>query len=103
MAQDKMLARLVDGNTLVKALIQHPMETGSRKDPLTGLKVPRHFIQEVSCTRNGDTVLNALWGWGVSKNPYLALELEGGQRGDLVALHWKDDRGGSGSVETAVR
>ena len=40
MARSKMRARLVEGDTVVKTLIQHPMETGNRKDPRTGLKVP---------------------------------------------------------------
>ena len=42
---------------MVKALISHAMETGQRKDKKTGKKIPAHFIQEVTCSHNGNTVL----------------------------------------------
>ena len=55
----------------VKVLMNHPMETGLRKDAKTGQLVPAHYIQEVTATINGAAVLNAEIGGGVSKNPYL--------------------------------
>ena len=43
----KLRARLKDGIVTVKALIKHPMETGLRKDKVTGLKVPAYHITEI--------------------------------------------------------
>ena len=40
----------------VKVLMNHPMETGLRKDAKTGQLVPAHFITEVSATINGAPV-----------------------------------------------
>ncbi|MFN3973589.1 MAG: thiosulfate oxidation carrier complex protein SoxZ, partial [Gemmobacter sp.] len=51
----------------VKVLMNHPMETGTRKDAKTGQLVPAHFIQEVTATLNGKTVLEAELGPAVSR------------------------------------
>ena len=37
----------IDGQLLVKTIIDHPMENGKRKIKKTGKKVPSHFIREV--------------------------------------------------------
>ena len=54
----KLRAQEKGGVTTVKALITHPMETGQTKDSKTGELIPAHFIQEVSCTHGGNTVLS---------------------------------------------
>ena len=95
----KMRATVEGGVTDVRALIFHPMETGNRKDPDTGAKVARHFIREVTLTRNGDTVLAADLSWTISKNPYFQFELQGGSPGDRIALTWLDDRGATETTE----
>lgn len=87
----------------VKALLNHPMETGSRKHPVTGAPIPRHFIREVVCERNGTPVLSLEWGWGVAAKPYLSFDITGGKRGDRVAIRWLDNKGMSGRVEAEVK
>jgi thiosulfate oxidation carrier complex protein SoxZ len=52
----------------VKCLMNHPMETGLRKDAKTGAVVPAHHITNVTATLNGTQVLNAQWGGGISKS-----------------------------------
>ena len=99
----KLRASLKDGVTTVKALMTHPMETGARKDKETGELVPAHYIQEVEVTLNGEPVMNAYWGTGVSKNPYLSFKIKGGAEGDTVALTWKDNLGETGNGETKVK
>ncbi len=99
----KIRASLKDGVTTVKALMTHPMETGARKDKETGELIPAHYIQEVSVTLNGETVMNANWGTGVSKNPYLSFMIKGGSEGDTVALEWKDNLGETGTGETQIK
>lgn len=94
----------VNGDTCtVKSLIKHPMETGQRKDKKTGQIIPAHFIQEVNCDHNGKNVLNADWGVAISKNPYLSFEFTGAKPGDKVTLSWKDNKGESDSITTAIR
>ena len=86
----------------VKALISHPMETGSRKDP-AGKPIPAHFIQEVTCEHNGAVVLTAQWGAAISKNPYLSFRFRGGKAGDTLKLNWADNMGQTDSAETRIK
>lgn len=102
MASIKIRAKFSDGVTTVKALIQHPMETGQRKNKKTGKLIPAHFIQEVTCEHNGNNVMTALWGPAVSKNPYLSFKFKGAKVGDSLKLSWVDNKGENDSTETQV-
>ncbi|HMM46447.1 MAG TPA: thiosulfate oxidation carrier complex protein SoxZ [Thiobacillaceae bacterium] len=86
----------------VKVLMNHPMETGLRKDAKTGQLVPAHYIQEVSATINGAAVLNAEIGGGVSKNPYLGFKVKGAKAGDKVVVSWSDNKGDKNSAEATI-
>jgi sulfur-oxidizing protein SoxZ len=99
----RIRAQAKGGETTVKALITHPMETGQRKDKKTGKKIPAHFIQELVCKHNGATVVTALWGPAVSKNPYVAFDLKGGKPGDTIEMSWVDNLGEKDSFTTKVR
>ena len=102
MASIKARAKMSDGVTTVTALVKHPMETGQRKDKKTGKLIPAHFIQEVVCEHNGNTVMTALWGAAVSKNPYLSFKFSGAKAGDTLKISWVDNKGESDSTETKV-
>jgi sulfur-oxidizing protein SoxZ len=86
----------------VKALMSHPMETGLRKDKKTGEKIPAHYIETVTCTHKGNTVMVANWGPAVSKNPYLAFKFKGAAKGDTVSVSWKDNKGATASEDAKV-
>lgn len=97
----RIRARLKGDVTEIRALMLHPMETGRRKNDL-GEVVSAHFIQQVMVTLNDKTVLDAQWGTGISKNPYLTFHLRGTKVGDKIALSWRDNKNGSNSIETEV-
>jgi sulfur-oxidizing protein SoxZ len=99
----KIRATAKKGSTTVKALMSHKMETGLRKDKKTGKKIPAHFIQEVKCEHNGNSVLTALWGPAISKNPYLSFKFKGGAKGDTVKISWVDNKGENASQEAKIR
>lgn len=99
----KVRAKVKGGETVVKTLISHPMETGLRKDKKTGKKIPAHFIQEVTCEHKGNNVLTALWGTAVSKNPYLSFKFKGANAGDSLKISWVDNQGKSDSVEAKIK
>ena len=105
MAKDtiKMRAQAKDGVVTVKALMTHPMETGTRKDSKTGKLIPAHFIKQVTAEHNGEQVLLAHWSGGVSKNPYLSFKFEGGKAGDTVTIAWTDNQGDSDSAQGEIR
>jgi len=98
----KLKARAENGETTVKALIKHPMETGRRKDKESGQLVPSHYIQEVSCSYQGEPVMTAEWGPTVSKNPFLSFTFMGGAAGEEIEMSWKDNTGDSDSASATI-
>jgi sulfur-oxidizing protein SoxZ len=102
MAGMKIRASMAGDVAEVKALMNHVMETGLRKDAKTGEVVPAHHITNVTATLNGKTVLDAQWGGGISKNPYLAFKVKGAKAGDKVAITTVDNKGEKDSAEATI-
>jgi sulfur-oxidizing protein SoxZ len=102
MADPMKIRAKMDGDKVdVRILMSHEMETGQRKDA-KGALVPAWFIQNVSATCNGKTVLSAEWGPAVSKNPFLAFKFSGGKPGDKVSVTWTDNKGDKRTDEALV-
>jgi sulfur-oxidizing protein SoxZ len=99
----KLRAKASDGVVEIKALMKHPMETGLRKDKKTGELIPAHFINLVTLEHDGKTRMTADWGGAISKNPYFSCKFKGGNAGDMVKLSWTDNKGGTDSVEAAIK
>ena len=97
----RMRAQLKGEITEVKVLMTHPMETGRRKNDFGDL-IPAHFIQLVTATLNGKIILEAQWGTGISKNPYLTFHLRTAKVGDVIKVTWLDNLGKTGEGEIAV-
>ena|SRR5208337_3037176 len=97
----KIRASLVGDSTEVKVLMSHEMESGQRKDA-QGQTIPAWFIQRVTVTWNGKTVLSAQWGTAVSKNPFLAFKFKGGAKGDRITVTWTDNRGDTRTDAAAI-
>lgn len=92
----------VEGDVVeVRVLFSHEMETGQRKDA-SGKLVPAHFIQSVTATYQGRTVLSAQWGPAVSKNPFLSFKFKGGAKGEKVQVSWADNKGATRTDETTI-
>ena len=85
----------------VRVLMNHPMETGQRKDG-SGNLIPQHFIQEIAVKLNGKTVIDAQVSQGVSRNPVFSFRLKGAKAGDRLEISWLDNRGERNSTETAL-
>ena len=97
----RIRAQAAGDKTTVRVLMAHEMESGQRKDA-TGKIVPAWFIQEVTATHNGKTVLTAEWGPGVSKNPFLQFVVTGAKVGDKIGVTWKDNKGDTRSDGATV-
>jgi len=103
MSEPMKIRAQVSGDVVdVKILMNHPMETGQRQDPKTGQKIPVHFIQTVTATLNGKTVLDAQWSQAISKNPFLGFKVKGGKVGDKLVITWVDNKGDKRTDEMAV-
>lgn len=98
----KIRATMAGDAADVKVLMNHPMETGQRKDAKTGKLVPAHFIQEVVATLNGKPVLTANMGGAVSKNPYLGFKVKGAKAGDKINISWTDNSGDKNSADAVI-
>ena len=80
----------VGENVKIKTLAEHEMETGVRRDNITGVIYPRLIIQSVIAKYNGKIIFKANWFSGVSANPYLAFYITAKESG-LIEIEWKDD------------
>ena len=98
----KIRAQLQGDIADVKVLMFHPMETGLRKDPISGDIIPVHFIQRVVATLNGKTVMDAQWSQAVSKNPFVNFRIRGAKAGDKVGVAWEDNMGAKASIEATL-
>jgi sulfur-oxidizing protein SoxZ len=102
MAEPMKIRATLQGDVAdVRILIQHPMETGQRKDA-KGDIVPLHFIQSVVVAHNGKTVLDAQWSQAISRNPFLGLRVKGAKVGDKISVTWADTKGDKRTDEVAV-
>lgn len=98
----KIRAKARKGVVTVKALMNHPMETGLRKDKKTGKLIPAHHITEVVAKAGDKTVMDAVWGGAISKNPYMSFKYSGA-KGDALTLSWTDNKGNSDSASAKVK
>lgn len=88
--------------TDIRILMQHPMETGQRKDPATGKLVPAHFIQTFVVSANGKPLIEGQTNTSVSRNPVFAFKARGLKAGDRLVVSWRDNKGGERSDEALV-
>lgn len=78
----------------IRVLVQHPMETGYRRD-LNGQSIPMHIVDRIVCRIGGREVFRAELGSGMAANPYIAFYAVAEQAGP-VEVEWSDDRGERG-------
>jgi sulfur-oxidizing protein SoxZ len=88
----KMPERASAGEIIeIKALVQHVMETGNRKDA-DGRPIPRNIIHTFTVTFEGAPVLSADWGSGIAANPFIGFYFKVPGPGTLE-FTWIDDAG----------
>jgi sulfur-oxidizing protein SoxZ len=75
----------------IRTTLQHPMETGHRRDA-AGVLQPRDIATRFECRLDGVRVFAADLFPAVAANPYLAFPLRADRGGTLQFL-WEGDRG----------
>jgi len=98
----KLRTKRLDHGIELKILIDHPMETGRRRDEASGLTVPAHYIRSLTVEVNARRVIQADLGTSIARNPYFAFRLGDCRPEDRIKVSWQDNRGGSESQETRV-
>lgn len=99
--QIKIRAQIQGETADVRILMQHPMETGLRKDD-KGQTVPAHFIQTFTVSLNGKAIIDGQLNTSISKNPLFTFKARGIKTGDKVAVAWIDNTGDKRQDEITV-
>lgn len=97
----KLRAQIQGDITDIRVLLQHPMETGLRRDD-KGQTFPAHFIQTFSIHLNGQLLIDGQLNTAISKNPLFTFKARGIKAGDKLAVHWTDNAGGQRRDEFTV-
>jgi len=84
----------------VRVLIQHPMETGFRRN-LEGKRVPRNVLHSLACRYNGVEVFRATLSSGIAANPTLRFYVRAEKSGELE-FWWLDDDEVEGSAKARL-
>jgi thiosulfate oxidation carrier complex protein SoxZ len=84
----------------VRVLVQHPMETGYRRD-LNGQSIATNIVNKLTCRIGDREVFSAELGTGIAANPYLQFYATAETNGELV-VEWSDDHGDRGRATAPV-
>jgi sulfur-oxidizing protein SoxZ len=85
--------------TEIRILLQHPMETGQRKDPASGQTIAAHFINTFTLSANGKPLVDGQLNTSISRNPLFAFRAKGLKAGDKIVASWIDSKGDQRSDE----
>lgn len=99
--QIKIRAQIQGDITEVRILMQHPMETGQRKDD-KGQTLPAQFIQSFTVSLNGKPIIDGQLNTSISKNPLFTFKARGVKSGDKLAVTWVDNTGDKRQDELTV-
>ncbi len=102
-ASIRMKTKTKLGQTEIKTIIKHPMETGQVKNLKTGELIPAHYIQQVVYQNNQKNIMVANWGTGISRDPYTKFLVKNVKSGDKIKVSWSDNQSMSDSLEKAVK
>lgn len=97
----KIRAQVQGETTDVRILMQHPMETGQRKDE-NGQTVPMNFIQTFTVSLNGKAVVDGQLNTSISRNPLFTFKAQGIKVGDKLSVTWTDNLGERRQDDTVV-
>lgn len=98
----KIRATLRGDTTEIRVLMQHPMETGLRKDPVNAQTIGAHFIQTFTVSANGKPLIDGQLNTSIARNPLFAFHARGLQAGDRIVVRWIDSRGEQRSDEAPI-
>jgi sulfur-oxidizing protein SoxZ len=88
----KIRAQIQGETADIRILMQHPMETGQRKDE-NGQTVPMNFIQVFTVSLNGKAIIDGQLNTSISRNPLFTFKARGIKAGDKLSVAWTDNLG----------
>jgi sulfur-oxidizing protein SoxZ len=93
MSSIKIRTKRLNGKTQIRTLIAHPMESGLNRHKKTNELIPAHFIRRLTVKYNGEVIVTCNMDSSISKDPYFAFMLKGGNVGDKISISWVDNLG----------
>lgn len=99
--QIKIRAQIQGDVTEVRILMQHPMETGQRKDD-KGQTLQAQFIQSFTVSLNGKPIIDGQLNTSISRNPLFSFKVRGVKGGDKLAVTWADNTGDKRQDEITI-
>ena len=103
MSSIKIRSKRMNGKTRLRTLIAHPMEHGRNRDPKTGQQIPSHFIQILTVMLNDQVIITSQMAGSISKDPFFAFMLNGGEAGDKITISWVDNQGKTDRAEHVLK
>jgi sulfur-oxidizing protein SoxZ len=100
--QIKIRAQVQGDITEIRIRLQHPMETGQRKDE-NGQALAKHFIQTFSVSHNGQVIIDGQLNTSIAKNPLFAFKTRGVKPGEKITVSWQDNKGDQRQDEITAR
>lgn len=100
--QIRIRAQVQGDITEIHILLQHPMETGQRKDE-NSQALAIHFIQTFSVSHDGKAIIDGQLNTSIAKNPLFAFKTHGIKPGDKITVRWQDNKGDQRQDEIIVR
>lgn len=97
----RITATTSEGKTHLRALLDHPMESGHRSDR-QGNSISANFLRELVIRHGERVLLQSDIGANLSKNPYFSIEFEGAEIGDSIEIVWTDLNGEESSRTVTV-
>lgn len=102
MSEPIRIRALIQGEIAdIRILMQHPMETGQRRDE-NGQALAMHFIQLFTVKLNGQLLIEGQLNTSISKNPLFAFKARGVKAGDKLSVHWTDNNGAERQDEMTI-
>lgn len=102
MSSIKIRTLRTDDGLELKLLINHPMENGRNRDPLTGKLIGAHYIQELTVALNDQVIITVDMGGSISANPFFSFHLKTAAAGDRIGVRWQDNLGSGDSAEMVI-
>ena len=84
----------------IRAMLQHPMETGYREGH-NGVRIPRNIIKRFVCKYAGEEIFSADLFPAVAANPFIAFTTVATTSG-TITFEWTDDQGATQSASAEI-
>ncbi len=93
-----------EGRQTFKAILFHPMEDGTRRDPRTQARIPANYLEHVAVSIDTRLCFEAALSAEISRNPFIAFTLARPvMEGQILRVSVVDNHGRERIFEQSIR